>query len=266
LRLASRLRTRLDKYYMARFRIPSLGGIWLRVTLIALVLVAGFLLIPNASAGTVVNLSDKHLSIEIPSGWTYERNASSGGVIFDLEFLGPIVDGFQPYGLVASRSWPGVVTDSSLYAENDRELDDIVSDPGCSSWNIIVAPHNTTINGMKANDMIVAMTYSGVALRSRIVIIASDEWNTGWKVGVAVVESQYATYSSNIASIVSSLTIEEKEATELSPAVIGGILLVLAVVVVVVVLLMLRRKKEPVEVEAQYQPAGQVYGPPPPTS
>jgi hypothetical protein len=219
----------------------------------------------NASAGTVLNLSDKHISIEIPSGWTYERNASSGGVIFDLEFQGPIVDGFRPYGLLKSQPWPGVVTDSSLYAENNDEMDDLRSDPECSSLNIIAAPHNITINGMKANDMVVVWTYSGVVLRERVVIIASDEWNVGWKVGVGVIEAQYSDYSSDIESIMSSLMVEEKKATVLSPAVIGGMLLVVAIIVVAVVLLMLRRKKEPADFEPQVQPSGQIYGPPPPS-
>lgn len=239
----------------------------MKVELIALVLIAGFLLAPaNLAASTLVTLSDKHLSIEIPSGWTYERNASSGGVIYDLEFLGPIVDGFQPYGLLMSRSWPGVVTDSSLFAENKDELEGLKSEPGFSSVTVITAPHNTTINGMKANDMVVTMTYSGVILRERIVVIASDAWNMGWKVGVAVVDTQYSNYASAIESTMSSLSVEEKKATEISPTMIGGILLVVAIVVVAVVLLMLRRKKEPTDFEPQVQPAGQPYVPPPPTS
>jgi hypothetical protein len=249
------------------------GGIWLRVGIVVLALAASLLAVPlNASAATTLNMSDLHISMTVPTGWTYERNASSGGVIYDLELQGPLSGGYQPYGLMDHTSWPGTVSNSSLWAEMKKEKDDMRDDPEASYFTVLSAATNGTINGIKSNDMIIQVTYSGITITERLVILASGDWNMGWKFVVATVSSQWSTYSGVVNSMVDSLTVAEHTGgAEMSMAILGGIVLIAVVVVIVVVVFVMRgrgRKEEPMP----YTPAPpstpptwqQVQGPPPP--
>jgi hypothetical protein len=217
----------------------------LRAWILVVGMVAALLAMPlNASAATTVRMSDLHVSLELPTGWTYERNSSSGGLIYDLEIQGPTSGGYQPYGLLDHMSWPGSVSDSSLWAEMKRERDDMRQDPDITSSVIISPGVNGTLNGVKSNTMTIDMTYSGLTIRTRMVIIASDAWNMGWKFAIASVSSQWSMYSSQIDSIINSLTVSEKTGTDQSMLFAGvGILIVVVVVILVVVLALRKREK-----------------------
>ncbi len=245
----------------------------MRVGIVVLALAASLLAVPlNASAATTLNMSDLHISLTIPTGWTYERNASSGGVTYDLELQGPLSGGYQPYGLMDHTSWPGTVSNSTLWAEMKDEKDDMRNDPEASYFTILSAAKNGTINGIKSNDMTIQVTYSGLTITERLVVLANGDWNMGWKLVVATVSSQWSTYSDVVDSIINSLTVAEHTGgAEMSMALLGAIALVVVVVVVVVVVFVMRgrgKKEEP----TPYTPAPtsapprvqQVYSPPPP--
>jgi hypothetical protein len=232
----------------------------LRVGIVVIALAASLLAVPlSSSAATTLNMSDLHISMTVPTGWTYERNASSGGVIYDLELEGPLSGGYQPYGLMDHTSWPGTVSNSSLWAEMKKEKDDMRDDPEATSFTILSAATNGTINGIKSNDMIIQITYSGITVTERLVILASGDWNMGWKLVVATVSSQWATYSSVVNSMVNSLAVEEHTGSgQISTAVLGAIVLVVVIVIVVVVVFVMRgrgRMEEPMP-----------YSPPPPST
>jgi hypothetical protein len=244
----------------------------LRIGIAVLALAATLLAVSlNSEAATTLNMSDLHISMEIPTGWTYERNSSSGGVIYDLEIQGPVSGGYQPYGLLDHSRWPGTVSDSSLWAEMKKERDDIRNDPE-ASYVVIASPAtNGTINGTKSCDMTMLMTYSGVSVKERIVILASSDWNMGWKLAIACVNAQWTTYSSQIDTMISSMTVEEKTSTEMSMVYVGvGLLVVVVVVILIVVMVMRDRGKRddamlmtPPPVPPQMQPPYQAPMQPP---
>lgn len=243
----------------------------MRKTLCAFVLVFGMLMVPlNASAGAV-RMSDLHISLELPADWTYERNVSSGGITYDCSIEGPLFAGFRPYGLLDHISWPGSVSDSTLWAEIESEIDDAREDPEITYTAIVSVPTNGTINGVKCCDMIMDMTTSGVTLRGRMVVLASDSWNMGWKLIVAVVDYDWSTYSAQVNSIFNSITVTEKDEADISMVLIGGIALAVVVVIIVVAVVMMRARDKREEqnalqppIQPPLQPPMQPPPPPPP--
>lgn len=226
---------------------------------------AALLVVPmNASAATTVNMKELHISIEIPTGWTYERNASSGGIIYDLEIQGPTSGGYQPYGLMDHITWPGSVSDSSLWAEMKKERDDMMQSSEVTGQTMISPAANTTINGMKCSDMTIEANFDGIVIRERLVILASDDWNMGWKLVLASVSSQWSTYTSPISSTISSLTVAEKTGTDMSMALLGAGILIVVIVVAVIIVVVMRGRKKPAAV-AQYPPPVEPPLPPPPS-
>jgi hypothetical protein len=220
------------------------------------------LMVPlNASAATV-RMSDLHISMELPTGWTYERNASSGGIIYDCEIEGPLSGGFQPYGLLDHMDWPGSVSNSALWAELESEIDDVREDPDFTYSAIVSVPTNGTINGVKSCDMTMDMTTSGVTMRGRMVVIASDSWNMGWKLFIATVSTEWSTHSAQINSIFVSLTVSEKEETDISMVLIGGIVLAVVVVIIVVAVVMMRARDKREEQNALQPPIQPPLQPP----
>lgn len=244
------------------------GGKRVRIGYCLILLVAAMMLVPlNAAASTVVRMSDLKISIEIPTGWTYQRNASSGGITYDLEVQGPSSGGFRPFGLMSHRDWPGTVSDSTLWAEMNKDLGDARADPDISSVTVVSPATNTSINGVKASDMTVTMVISGVLVKEREVILASSSWHLAWNLVIAVLGSQWNNYSSNLDSIINSLTVNEKATAELSTSLIIGIIVGVVAVVVIVILVAMRGKKKAALIPPQMPPLQPSMQPPlqPPT-
>ena len=233
--------------------------------MVVLCVVAAILASPSwsASAGTLVDLPDKHISIEMPSGWTAQRNQSSGGIIYDLEIEGPGPGGI-PYGLLFVDFWPGVVTDASLYAETERAVDEVREDPECMDFGFVSIPQNLTINGMKANAVTIQVSFSGPMVRERLIMMASDGWNLGYGLVVACPDSEYSSYASDIQSIENSITIDPKDVSGTSMLIVVGLGVVVVAVIVIVIVLLLMKKKGPEPMPFSPPPIDMM--PPPPVN
>lgn len=172
------------------------------------------MLLPATSVqGTTVNLSDMHVSIDVPVGWTWQRNYTIVGVTYDLWMEGPVSGGYIPVGSLLIGPWLGVITDGTLYAEMAHAIDALETVYGSSNVQIISAPLNTTINGEKASDATISVTSSGVTIKERLVIVVSDALMQEYGLALAVVDDQWPIYSATFSAIVNSLTIAEPDRT-----------------------------------------------------
>lgn len=232
-----------------------------RPILIAAVALMGMLCIIAApSRGAVIGIANAHATIDIPAGWTYNRNDTSLGSEYDLLIESPASGLYQVVGLFGTQSWSGSVTPEKLY----NELKKGISDAGFTGVTYVVAPRNITINGLPACDATITAIESSVAIEERIMVTASDGWNLEYMLAFASVTSIWSTFSSAINSCVMSLTVEPKEPSSFgSMALVIAVIVVVVVVVVVLVLLMRRKKPEPVMIQPPLQP---VQPPTPPPS
>ena len=208
--------------------------------------VCAVMLLPAAFVqGTTVNLSDKHVSIDVPGNWNSQRNYTTLGVTYDLWIEGPVSGGYRPVGDLLTGPWFGSITDNTLYAEVTHAIDGMKTTYGSSNVQVVSAPANITLNGEHASDATLLITSSGVTIRERLVIVVSGAWMQEYALALAVVDSQWSSYSATFSAIVNSLTIAEKEGTAgglLMPTIVG--IVSVAVVVIVVVLLATRKKKQ----------------------
>jgi len=214
--------------------------------------VCTLILLPVAFVqGSIVNLSDKHVSIDVPVGWTSQRNYTTVGVTYDLWIEGPVSGGYRPVGTLLVGPWPGRITNETLYAEMTHAIDELKTSYGSSNVQVVSAPVNKTINGEHASDATVLVTASGVTIRERVVIVVSGAWKQEYGLALAVVDAQWSTYSATFSAIVNSLTVAEKEETtgELSMPAIVGVVLLVVVIIVIVVLLAVRKKKQAVAIQ-----------------
>lgn len=233
----------------------------------AMVVLASLLAVPviNAKAVTV-SIAEEHVSIEVPSGWTVQRNYTSGGIIYDLHMEGPANGGLMPpIAFLDGKPWPGVVSDETLYAEMKSEIHSLETEPDVTSVIIVSAPTNMTLNGEKANDCTMRVTISGVEMRGREVIVADGDWNRVWFFIVMDDNSDWVLVASAVQQMVNSLTIEETGSPGNGVALMAGVVLaVVVIVVVVVVLLMQKRKRQQATmVQPPFAPYRQV---PPPSN
>jgi hypothetical protein len=227
----------------------------MRRALICVVLTLGLMIVASAgSRAATVTIEEEHISINMASGWTYERNYSMGGLIYDLYMEGPS-DGtlMPPIGILDGMIWPGVVSDDMLYGEMEDELESTGDDPDVSDVTVVSAPENITVDGYEANDCTITMDVSGLDVRSRLVIIGSDGWNRVWKVMFMDENNDWAANSAVISTMIDSISIEEKEKGGLSMAVLAGVAVVVIAIVVVVAVFIMRRKKEPQQVPPPMQ-------------
>ena len=224
---------------------------------------------PLVSAqGTTVNIAYKHVSLELPSDWTYQRNYSQGGLTYDLYMEGPN-DGslISPTGLLMMSAWLGEVSQSSIWTSYKIELDDMRTSPDITGFTVVSVPENKTIGGLPAIDSTVRWTQMGVSVESRLVIAVSADWDLEYDIVFIDEASDWSASSADINSIVNSFAVEQKPGDggngEIDGTIlaIGAIAVVLIVVIVVVVLLMMRKKKEPVPMMAPPMQPG--YAPPP---
>jgi hypothetical protein len=179
---------------------------------------------------------------------------------------GPAGTIVPPIGLLDHSSWQGSVSDSMLWAEMKRELDGLNEDPEYANVEVVSEATNKTINGVNCNDMTLDADYEGLTLRMRLVILASDEWDMGWKMIIACMGTDWSSYTTQINAMFNSLTVAEKPGTDSSAMLLAvGIVIVAAIVVAVALLVMRgRRKAEPYVPGAP--PIGPPMPPPPPPS
>ena len=229
--------------------------------------VCALMLLPVASVqGTIVNLPDKHVSIDVPADWTWQRNYTIVGVTYDLWIEGPVSGGHKPVATLLIFPWPGSITDDTLYAQMTYSIDELKTSYGSANVQVVSEPVNTTLNGERASDATVLVTASGVTIRERCVIVASGAWKLGYGLALAVVDVQWSNYSATFSTIVNSLTVAEKEKTAgglLMPVIIG-IGLVVVVVIITVVLLAVRKKNQAAAILSPVQVSPQAVQPPAP--
>lgn len=228
----------------------------MRRVLFCLALSLSLLILASAgSRAATVTIAEEHISINMASGWTYERNYTSGGLIYDLYMEGPSGTGLMPpIGLLDGSYWPGIVDDDMLYAEMEDELESTEDEPDFTGVTIVLAPSNTTVDDHEANDCTIRMNVSGLEVRSRLVIIGDPDWDRAWKVMFMDEESDWSANSAAMNTMIESISIEEKEDGGLSSAILVGIVVVVIVAVIVIGVFMMRRKKQPQMYPAPLQP------------
>jgi len=225
----------------------------------ALGILAVLLMSSVSAQGTLVDLSDEHISFEIPANWSYERDFDFDGITCDVLIQGP---GVALVGFLMIAPWPGAVTNATLYSEMKYVLEGFRNDPEYTFVTVLSAPRNVTTNGNLANDMTMRATSSGSTLRYRSVMFASHEWNRGYALGFICEDSDYSTYSSEIQSVTYSVNIDQKEPSRgLSTVVVVGIVVLIVATVVIVAAIFLMRSKGREPSSTMLPP----YLPPPPT-
>jgi hypothetical protein len=219
------------------------------------VIIAVATLSQTAAAETTLDVSNRHISLAIPSGWTYELNVSMGEGVADLEFESPVLGTSIAMGLLVSESWIGAATYDKLQnqftiAVNSADDDDVLS------VTVVSPAVNTTIDGMMAIDGRIDLAYSSSDVIERVVIIASDGWDMSWGFILAALDTDYSIYSGFFDSILSSIAIDEEPAGQggtspssslFVPMIAGGC----AGAAAVAVLILIRAKKKGAEEEAQ---------------
>ena len=247
------------------------GGIDVKARLLVLFMMCACMLLPSAVVqAAVMDLSDKHCSIDVPAGWSSQRNYTMVGVVYDLWIEGPVTNGYKTIVTLLIGPWPGAISDATLYAQMVYSIQELRTSYGSTNVQIVSAPANITLNGEHSSDATLLVTASGVTIRERLVIVVSGEWKQLYGLALAVVDSQWNMYASTFQAIINSLTVTEKgnAGGGLSAPVVAGIGLV-AVVVIVVVLIATRKKRQPTGVLLSppqvSPPPVQIYPPTPPS-
>jgi len=231
------------------------------------VLLASAVLLVSAgsSAAMTVRMSDIHATLELPAGWTYERNVTSGGELYDLE-MQTVVGGKIVYGLLTHTPWPKLVTNNTLWAWMQVEMNEIVEDPEITDFVVASPAVNRTINGVMACQGDVKVWMGGEVIRERLVVLASDGWDMGWGLGLATLDQYWTEFSFQITSIMESFTVDEApEGLEMSGMlIVAGVAVAAAVVAVVIALLVMRGRRGPAEIPVPPPPPAQEPPQPPP--
>lgn len=230
----------------------------MRFAPIAALFVSALMLIDVGScAAASVRMNNIHVTLEIPAGWTYERNVTNDGEFYDLE-MQCAVGGTLAYGLLTHTKWDKIVSNNTLWGELKLGMSEVEEDPEVTYFAVVIPPANKTINGIKACQADVKVAYSGPVVRERLVVLASDEWNIGWAMAFACVDEEWIGFAPQITSIINSFTVDEYTGVEtgwmLTAALVIAVIVVAAVVVVFVAS---RRKRGPPEVPATPVPPAQ---------
>ncbi len=220
-----------------------------------------------AQAG-VVAVSSAHATINVPSGWTYQRNYSSSGTTLDLYITSPLSASGMVVGFFGHESASGSVTPTELYQEVQSELES----GGFTGVTYVVVPRNITIGELPACDVTISATEGTTSVYERVTIAFSSDWHLTYMFVFAVISTGWSSYSSQIDATITSLTVEDKAAggggggISSSLLLALGLVIVVVVVVIVVVLLMMRRKKAQAVPMMPMQQAPPPMPPPPPSS
>jgi len=197
----------------------------------------------SVSAYTVVDVPNKHVSIQLPSSWEYARDVSYDGTMYDLEFTGPSSLGLNPHGVLTSWVWSGPVTNEALREEMQGYLDDIASDPVYTDFYLEYPVQNRSRNGVPAVDVMFSVAIGdpeedGYYATERVMILASDVWGMAWLLNVSMISGLWMSSSITVKNIINSLSVDEKSSPDvIAPMVVG----VCAVVAVAGILLWRRR-------------------------
>lgn len=224
---------------------------------VVLALMSMLCVVAAPTQAAVVGVSEAHMTIDVPAGWTWVRNDTSTGASADLKLTSPASGGYSVIGLIETEAWSGSVTSAKLY----DTLKSSIESSGITVSSYAVAPRNITINGLKACDATINALSGSVAVTERITISASDPWNMGYILVFAGVPSVWSTYSSSVDSCIMSLTVEAKASSGgLGTTTLLAILVVVIVVVVIVLVVLMMRRKKP---EAAPMPPPGTPGTPP---
>ncbi|MEM3049536.1 MAG: hypothetical protein QXT42_02300 [Thermoplasmata archaeon] len=237
----------------------------LRFAPVAALFVSALMLIDVGScAAASVRMSHIHITLEIPAGWTYERNVTSDGEFYDLE-MQCVASGTLAYGLLTHTNWDKAVSNNTLWAELKLGMNEVAEDPEVTYFAVAIPPANTTINGIKACQADLKVAYSGPVVRERLVVLASDEWNMGWAMAFACADEDWTGFAPQITSIINSFTVDEYTGMETGwMLIVALVIAVIVVVAVVAVFVASRRKRGPPEVPAPPAPPPQEPPPQPP--
>lgn len=218
----------------------------------------------GSCAAASVRMSNIHVTLEIPAGWTYERNVTNDGEFYDLE-MQCVVGGTRAYGLLVHTEWDKAVSNNTLWGELKLGMSELEEDPKVTYFAVAIPPANRTINGIKACQADVKVAYSGTVVRERLVVLASDEWNMGWAMAFACVDEEWIGFAPQITSIINSFTVDEYTGMQTGwMLIVALVIAVIVVAAVVVVFVASRRKRGPPEVFGPPPPAPQEPPPPPP--
>lgn len=210
-----------------------------------------------AQAGVVV-VSNAHASVTLPSGWTYQRNYTESSATFDL-YITATVTGGLIVGMFAHQITTGSVDSQQLWDELRGELEG----EGYTGITYVVEPRNITVGGMPACDATISASGGMLSANERITMAYSEDWHMTYVFIFAVVSTAWSQASSNINSVIMSLSVDEKAGGTDSPLLWVGAA-VAAAAVVVVVLLMMRKKKAQAMVPPMAPPLASSMMPPPP--
>lgn len=223
-----------------------------------LVLVVGALcLVASSSQAAVVAVSTAHVTVDVPVGWTYDRNYSDAGTTYDLyiESPGGVLSGV--IGFFAHTVQSEDLNTEELWNELQVELEGL----GYIGYTYIVAPRNITIGGLPASDATISIFSGMITLYSRVTVAYSADWHYVYMFIFAGTSDSWSTYSSGVDSFITSLEVEEKAGGDSSMLYIAIGAIVVVVVIVVVLLLVMRRKKQ----EPTMFPPPSAQAPPPTT-
>jgi len=221
----------------------------------------------GSSAATTVRMSHIHATLELPAGWTYERNVTSDGELYDLE-MQAIVGEKLAYGLLGHSEWTKLVTNNTLWAEIKVGMNEMEEDPEVTDFVVVIPAVNRTINGVMACQADVKIWMGGEIIRERMVVLASDGWDMGWGMVLACLEQDWTGFSSQITSIIESFTIDDApKGMEVSGMLmVAGTAAGAIAVAAVVALVVMRRRRGPAEMPVSPPPVLQEPPPPPPPS
>jgi len=151
-----------------------------------------------------------HLSLELPEGWTYKRNYSSGSL-----YIYPSRSDYP-------NAWIDIVSSSEMMNNESLyyQMKNIAEDLGSTSksgppFSTVIAPHNTTIHGTMANDAVFRQDYIGGVVFWRVVVLGSPDWHTIWcarmrsaSVAHGIIDYNDTNYKPVYESIVETLRVE----------------------------------------------------------
>jgi len=221
---------------------------WVVAVSVAVILPVTILASDN---GTRVAVPEKHFSIEVPTGWTYERNVSTevptGTVLYDLIIYRP-PNGSNLLSLLTIGTWPwsGIISDEAIYEEQLVQLDDFKSNTRVSNLTFVSPPSNITVDGEKANTCTSSYQDGGEELIMSGLVVVSDDWNMSYYLTFMGYYSEWARDSPTWDQMINSFHIE-KNKEPVSWLTLGMLSALVVAAVAAVVLLLLRRRRKSVQ-------------------
>jgi hypothetical protein len=184
-----------------------------------------------------------HLSLEVPEGYTHNRNGTDGALIISSADIYKL-----PIALVTAKSWDDAIDNDTLYGQMRTLAERLGSSsrPPLTATPVIV-PHNMTVHGSMANDGLFELDFIGGVQFYRIVVLGSPEWHTIWSVQmfetiagpIPDLEYNNTPLAPTFDSIVNSLGVEG-----LMPTVLIVASVTLFVAAGIVILLVIKTRRE----------------------